>query len=101
MKKISLLLFVLCTAFELTIAQSNPLLIGVWGIKRGDNAKFEILADSIYYPDYLKSYNYILKNDSIIIKLDSYNLRVKYHVTNDSLFWYRKNRVTKFVRFIN
>jgi len=81
------------------LAQGNPLLKGVWGLKKGDNASFQITTDSIYYVEEFKSYKYNATTDSIYINLEGYKLNVKYTVTNDSLFWSRKTKVTKFVRF--
>lgn len=85
--------------FLFASGQNNPLLIGVWGKEKGENAKFEIKSDSIYYVDDLSSSKYLAINDSLFVDLNGYMFKVKYKVTSDTLIFYRRAEVSKFVRF--
>ena len=95
---ISIILIVICSE---CIAQNNPLLIGVWGFKKGDNAVFEIKSDSIFYVDELYSIKYSATNDSLFFYFNNnYKYNTKYLVTPDSLILYKNNKAeNRYLRF--
>ena len=71
---------------EKTYNVSPKNLFGVWFTERGDNAIFNISADSIYYVDNLRSYKYEIRADTLKINFDGWiskSLIVK--LTTDSL----------------
>lgn len=82
-------------------AQTSDLLKGVWGYKKGNNAVFEITAESIYYVDEMNSIKYSATVDSLIFIFENnYKYRTKYKVTTDSLILYKNNKVeSRYVRF--
>ncbi len=68
---------VLFGAFLFASGLNNPQLIGVWGKVKGENAKFEIKSDSIYYLDDLSSCKYSATNDSLFVDLNGYMFKVR------------------------
>jgi len=48
-------------------------IVGIWAFVGDENATFVITKDKITYPDQNKSYNYMLKGDSIRIKFEGYD----------------------------
>lgn len=67
-------------------AKESTQLLGIWGKSEDENASFQILKDSIYYPEHDAYYHYKITGDSIRIKYDDYegsfNFRFK---GNDTL----------------
>lgn len=77
----------------------NEKLVGIWGISTDANASFQIKKDSIYYPEYFKSYGYKTSKDSIFVNFDNYIFKAKYGFANDSLVFKSGDKKTSFVRF--
>ena len=48
-------------------------IVDIWAYVGDENATFVITKDKITYPDQNKSYNYMLKGDSIRIKFEGYD----------------------------
>jgi len=77
--------------------QANRL-TGVWGHSVKENASFQIQTDSIYYPEYFKSYKYQTKKDSIYIHYDGWIYKGAFLFRNDSLILKTQEKESRFVR---
>ncbi|MBN2834187.1 MAG: hypothetical protein JXR48_04395 [Candidatus Delongbacteria bacterium] len=76
-------------------------LIGIWGTNKENNASFKISQDSIYYPEYFKSFAYTLKKDSIIIHFDDWDYRGVFFFRNDSLIMKSDSKEASFIQIMN
>jgi len=97
---LSLFLVILLIAYQTRAeGQDQDRLLGIWGSSPNENANFEILKDSIYYPDDFAYVKYTTKGDSIFIDYDGAIYKAKYLVRNDTLTMIDKNNIDVFIRF--
>lgn len=92
------------TKIQAMNVDEKSLLLGVWwnaDEKDAPTASFQINDSTIYYPDQERKseYNYLIKQDSLIIDLDGYILISKIEkVTKDTLILITKGKKSTFIK---
>ncbi|MBA4410719.1 MAG: hypothetical protein C0397_15005 [Odoribacter sp.] len=99
-----LLIFILpmCKSNKTKVGQENEKvkLLGVWSQSKSENASFRIDTDSIYYPEYFKSYKYSISKDSIFIEYGEWRYKGTFYFRNDSLVLKNQKKTNKYVRIL-
>jgi hypothetical protein len=88
------------TKSKVTKADEKDKLVGVWGPSINENASFRIQPDSIYYPEYFKSYKYTTRKDSIFIHFDGWIFKGIFCFRNDSLVLKTQDKENVYVRIV-
>lgn len=98
---VAILLSMCSSKGKVTKEGDKDKLIGVWGPSINENASFRIQKDSIYYPEYFKSFKYTTTMDSIFIHYDGWIFKGVFYFMNDSLVLKTKNKENRYVRIVN